>query len=82
MFLALYAAAVIHPFIEEFSYFLLFSMPFFAMAFTRTVSMVGAVGYLIYIDVMNYMGHCNFEMVPKWVFDRFPLLKYLMYTPS
>ncbi|XP_020247925.1 protein ECERIFERUM 1-like [Asparagus officinalis] len=74
--------SVIHPFIEEFIYFILFSMPFFSMAFTRTTSMIAGVGYLAYIDVMNYMGHCNFEMVPKWVFDWFPPLKYLMYTPS
>lgn len=74
--------SVIHPFIEELVYFVLFSLPFFAMAFTRTLSMTSAVGYLLFIDVMNYMGHCNFEVVPKWVFERFPLLKYLMYTSS
>ncbi|EEC67149.1 hypothetical protein OsI_33994 [Oryza sativa Indica Group] len=28
------------------------------------------------------MGHCNFELVPSWLFTWFPPLKYLMYTPS
>ncbi|RDX68263.1 Protein ECERIFERUM 1, partial [Mucuna pruriens] len=28
------------------------------------------------------MGHCNFEIVPKWLFSIFSPLKYLMYTPS
>lgn len=49
---------------------------------TGTASIVAAAGYLIYIDFMNYLGHCNFELVPKWLFDIFPPLKYLMYTPS
>jgi aldehyde decarbonylase len=31
---------------------------------------------------MNYLGHCNFELVPRLLFDVFPPLKYLMYTPS
>ncbi|MBA0694758.1 hypothetical protein Goari_005031 [Gossypium aridum] len=31
---------------------------------------------------MNNMGHCNFELIPNWVFSIFPPLKYLMYTPS
>ncbi|KAF6174992.1 hypothetical protein GIB67_026480 [Kingdonia uniflora] len=31
---------------------------------------------------MNNMGHCNFELVPKRLFQIFPFFKYLMYTPS
>ncbi|KAF4395290.1 hypothetical protein F8388_001677 [Cannabis sativa] len=38
--------------------------------------------YITYIDFMNNLGHCNFELIPKWFFSLFPLLKYLMYTPS
>ncbi|KAF4388152.1 hypothetical protein G4B88_021848 [Cannabis sativa] len=38
--------------------------------------------YITYIDFMNNLGHCNFEFIPKWFFSLFPLLKYLMYTPS
>ena len=78
----LMVAAVIHPFAEELSYFVLFAIPLMTMAFTGTGSIAAAVGYLMYIDFMNYMGHCNFELVPKWLFDIFPPLKYLMYTPS
>ncbi|OMP09289.1 protein WAX2-like protein [Corchorus capsularis] len=52
------------------------------MALTGTVSLVAAFGYVTYIDLMNNMGHCNFELVPKWLFSAFPFLKYLMYTPS
>ncbi|KAF2944913.1 hypothetical protein DAI22_02g178101 [Oryza sativa Japonica Group] len=31
---------------------------------------------------MNNLGHCNFELVPNYLFKCFPPLKYLMYTPS
>ncbi|URD77923.1 WAX2 C-terminal domain, partial [Musa troglodytarum] len=77
-----YHAIVIHPFVEELSYFLLFALPFFCLAYTRSACIIAAVGYLTYVDFMNYMGHCNFELVPLWMFEAFPLLKYLMYTPS
>jgi aldehyde decarbonylase len=49
---------------------------------TGTGSVAVANGYLVYIDFMNYLGHCNFELVPKALFDLFPPLKFLMYTPS
>ncbi|KAJ1395437.1 putative domain Wax2, C-terminal [Sesbania bispinosa] len=74
--------AVIHPFAEHISYFLLFAIPKLTLVFTNTASLVAMVGYVTYIDFMNNMGHCNFEVVPKWLFDIFPPLKYLMYTPS
>ncbi|KAF7106697.1 hypothetical protein CFC21_107416 [Triticum aestivum] len=45
-------------------------------------SVLGVVLYLAYNDFINNMGHCNFELLPKWIFQRFPPLKYLMYTPS
>ncbi|XVF00552.1 hypothetical protein REPUB_Repub04eG0010400 [Reevesia pubescens] len=74
--------SVIHPFAEEVSYFLLFGVPIFTMAFTNTGSLIAGFGYITYIDLMNNMGHCNFELVPNWVFSIFPPLKYFMYTPS
>ncbi|XP_038970916.1 very-long-chain aldehyde decarbonylase GL1-6-like isoform X1 [Phoenix dactylifera] len=74
--------SVIHPFAEELSYFVLFAFPLVTAALTGTLSIAAVVGYPMYVDFMNYMGHCNFELVPKWLFDVFPPLKYLMYTPS
>ena len=50
--------------------------------FTGTGSLVSLTGYILYIDAMNNMGHCNFELIPKRLFSIFPPLKYLMYTPS
>lgn len=77
-----FMAAVIHPFIEVASYVLLFSMPQLAATFTGTASIVALALYTTYIDFMNNLGHCNFELVPTWLFRAFPPLKYLMYTPS
>ncbi|KAL6912360.1 hypothetical protein ACP4OV_001165 [Aristida adscensionis] len=74
--------SVIHPFVEEMAYFSLFAIPLLSTVATGTASVVVANGYLLYIDFMNYLGHCNFELVPKLLFDVFPPLKYLMYTPS
>ncbi|KAJ8616207.1 hypothetical protein MRB53_035579 [Persea americana] len=74
--------SVIHPFAEHLAYFTLFSIPFFSMLFTQTNSIATIVVYETYIDFMNNLGHCNFEIVPKWIFNTFPPLKYIMYTPS
>ncbi|CAN4126024.1 unnamed protein product [Withania somnifera] len=29
-------------------------------------------GYAFYLDFMNLMGHCNFELIPKWMFLHLP----------
>ena len=78
----LIVAAVIHPFGEHLAYFLLFAIPLLTMTITKTGSIVAFSGYVTYIDVMNNMGHCNFELIPKIAFDIFPPLKYIMYTPT
>ncbi|GAV80310.1 FA_hydroxylase domain-containing protein/Wax2_C domain-containing protein [Cephalotus follicularis] len=74
--------SVIHPFAEHIAYFMLFAIPKMTMVLTGTGSVAAFAGYITYIDLMNNMGHCNFELIPKWLFSIFPPLKYLMYTPS
>ncbi|KAH0457935.1 hypothetical protein IEQ34_013250 [Dendrobium chrysotoxum] len=74
--------SVTHPFAEHIVYSMLFAIPVLAAAYTGTISMIQLVGYVFCIDFMNNMGHCNFELVPKWLFSIFPPLKYLIYTPS
>ncbi|KAG9440237.1 hypothetical protein H6P81_020402 [Aristolochia fimbriata] len=74
--------SVTHPFVEILSYFSLFSIPHLVMSFTGTASLLAIATYLTYIDFMNTMGHCNFELIPNWVFKIFPPLKYFMYTPT
>ncbi|CAI9765112.1 unnamed protein product [Fraxinus pennsylvanica] len=74
--------SVIHPFAEHIAYFLLFAIPLLTTVVSGTASVGSLFGYITYIDLMNNMGHCNFELIPKWIFSIFPPLKYLMYTPS
>ncbi|KAF8413044.1 hypothetical protein HHK36_001018 [Tetracentron sinense] len=75
-------SSVIHPFAEHILYFILFATPLLITVFNGTVSVIAVFGYISYIDFMNNMGHCNFEFIPKRLFDIFPPLKYLIYTPS
>ncbi|XP_031113854.1 very-long-chain aldehyde decarbonylase CER1-like [Ipomoea triloba] len=74
--------SVIHPFAEHIAYFVLFAIPLLTTVFTGTASVASFSFYILYIDVMNNMGHCNFELIPSWLFSIFPPLKYMMYTPS
>lgn len=74
--------SVIHPFAEHISYFILFAIPLLTIIETGTGSTTAFVWYVLYIDFMNNLGHCNFELVPSWLFSVFPPLKYMMYTPS
>ncbi|XP_020412925.1 protein ECERIFERUM 1 [Prunus persica] len=74
--------SVIHPFAEHIAYFVLFAIPMLTTTLTGTASIISFAGYVTYIDFMNNMGHCNFELIPNWLFSIFPPLKYLMYTPS
>ncbi|KAI3984486.1 hypothetical protein MKX01_033979 [Papaver californicum] len=74
--------SVIHPFGEHLMYFMLFAIPMLSTAATETASIVAIAGYLTYIDLMNNMGHCNFEFVPPSLFTFFPSMKYILYTPS
>lgn len=74
--------SVIHPFAEHLSYFILFAIPMLSVTLAGIASISSIALYVTFIDLMNNMGHCNFEVIPKWVFNIFPPLKYLMYTPS
>ncbi|KAJ9565727.1 hypothetical protein OSB04_001693 [Centaurea solstitialis] len=74
--------SVIHPFAEELAYFVLFFIPMTTIGLTRTASLAAFGGYVTYLDIMNNMGHCNFELIPRSFFAIFPPLKYILYTPT
>ncbi|OAY49483.1 very-long-chain aldehyde decarbonylase CER1 [Manihot esculenta] len=74
--------AVVHPFAEIVVYFILFAIPLIGVVLTGTASLVVIFGYVFYIDFMNNLGHCNFEIIPKSLFSVLPPLKYLFYTAS
>lgn len=74
--------SVVHPFAEHIMYGAIFSVAQLPMVITNTASIGVLFGYHLWFDLMNNMGHCNFEFVPQWPFKIFPVLKYLVYTPS
>ncbi|CAN6486166.1 unnamed protein product [Victoria cruziana] len=74
--------SVVHPFAEHLLYLAIFAPGFVVPWITGTGSLVALCGYMTFIDLMNNLGHCNFEFIPKWTFAIFPPLKYIMYTPT
>ncbi|KAI3694733.1 hypothetical protein L1987_77703 [Smallanthus sonchifolius] len=39
-------------------------------------------GYVLVFDFLRCFGHSNVEIMPHWVFDYFPLFKFVLYTPT
>ncbi|XP_028775434.1 very-long-chain aldehyde decarbonylase CER3 [Neltuma alba] len=39
-------------------------------------------GYLLMFDFLRCLGHSNVEIVPHELFDKFPFLRYMLYTPT
>ncbi|XP_026454765.1 protein ECERIFERUM 3-like [Papaver somniferum] len=39
-------------------------------------------GYILMFDFVRGFGHCNVEIVPGWIFELFPFLRYILYTPT
>lgn len=74
--------AFIHPFAEVMAYYVIFAVPALATEFTGTTSIASFAVYVTFTDLMNNIGHCNFELIPKWIFSICPPLKYLIYTAS
>ncbi|KAM0041008.1 putative fatty acid hydroxylase, NAD(P)-binding domain superfamily [Helianthus debilis subsp. tardiflorus] len=39
-------------------------------------------GYVLVFDILRCFGHSNVEIMPQWIFEYFPLFKYILYTPT
>ncbi|KAF8101883.1 hypothetical protein N665_0201s0190 [Sinapis alba] len=74
--------SVVHPFAEHIGYTIILGIPLITSLLCGTVSVASLFLYLTYIDFMNNLGHCNFELIPKPFFSIFPPLKFICYTPS
>ncbi|CAI5467766.1 unnamed protein product [Closterium sp. Yama58-4] len=74
--------ATVHPFMEHLMYAAVFVVPFYATCLLGCASVGGVYAYMLAFDVLNFMGHCNFEFFPVSLFRALPFLKYLIYTPS
>ncbi|KAJ0259619.1 hypothetical protein HA466_0059440 [Hirschfeldia incana] len=74
--------SVVHPFAEHIAYTLILLIPLITTLLCGTISAASIALYITYIDFMNNLGHCNFELIPRSFFSLFPPLKFLCYTPS
>mmetsp|Transcript_60064 Transcript_60064/g.160596 ORF Transcript_60064/g.160596 Transcript_60064/m.160596 type:complete len:675 (-) Transcript_60064:72-2096(-) len=69
-----------HPLLETTAYLAIFSMPFLLPAFCGHFSYELVYIYFTFFDIMNCIGHCNFECVPEWL--QWGPLKYLVYCTA
>lgn len=72
----------VHPFMEHVGYTANFAIPLLGTWYFGGASLAMFYIYLIGFDVLNAIGHCNFEIFPPWIFKALPPLKYMLYTPS
>jgi len=71
----------VHPFMEHIMYTANFAIPLLGTWLCNGASISMFYVYLIGFDLLNSIGHCNFEFFPK-LLVKFPGVKYLLYTPS
>jgi hypothetical protein len=72
----------VHPFAEHLAYTANFAIPLLGTWAAGGASWSMFYIYLLGFDLLNAIGHCNFEFVPTALFAAFPPLKYLLYTPT
>ncbi|KAK7411554.1 hypothetical protein VNO78_02988 [Psophocarpus tetragonolobus] len=39
-------------------------------------------GYVLVFDFLRCLGHCNVETIPHKLFETFPFMRYVLYTPT
>ena len=71
----------VHPFMEHIMYTANFAIPLVGTWAFGGASIAMFYAYLIGFDLLNNIGHCNFEFMPQW-FMNIPGMKYLIYTPT
>jgi sterol desaturase/sphingolipid hydroxylase (fatty acid hydroxylase superfamily)/predicted amino acid dehydrogenase len=69
-----------HPLNETIGYLTVFSFPFLLPAWCGHFSYELIYIYFVFFDIMNCIGHCNFECVPEWL--QWGPLKYIFYCSS
>jgi sterol desaturase/sphingolipid hydroxylase (fatty acid hydroxylase superfamily)/predicted amino acid dehydrogenase len=69
-----------HPWHEALGYLAIFSFPILVPAWFGHFSYEIIYIYFVFFDIMNCIGHCNFECVPVWL--QWGPLKYLYYCSA
>lgn len=67
-----------HPLVENIYYMCNFSLPFIVPALIGEFSRYTIIPYFLFFDILNAIGHCNFEAMPKFMFDA--PFKYFIYN--
>lgn len=62
-------------------YTAVFAIPLLGVFFMGGASVSMFYLYLLGFDIMNAVGHCNFEFFPRWLMS-IPGVKYMIYTPT
>lgn len=70
----------VQPFAESLGYVAIFALAFVAPALLGCFSYELILIHAVFFDVMNCIGHCNTELVPRWL--HWGPLKYLLYTTT
>ncbi|KAM0026161.1 putative fatty acid hydroxylase, NAD(P)-binding domain superfamily [Helianthus debilis subsp. tardiflorus] len=69
-------------FLEELLVTTVLGLPILGCSLSGYGSKTIIFGYVLVFDLLRCFGHSNVEIMPHWIFDRFPILKYILYTPS
>jgi sterol desaturase/sphingolipid hydroxylase (fatty acid hydroxylase superfamily) len=67
-----------HPIAENLYYMANFSLAFLVPAYFNQFSPYLIAGYMVWFDIMNSIGHCNFEVMPSIVTKK--PFKYFIYN--
>ncbi|CAI9098642.1 OLC1v1035324C1 [Oldenlandia corymbosa var. corymbosa] len=57
-------------------------IPILGACFLGFGSVMMIYTYVLMFDFLRSLGHCNIEIVPHQLFEIFPFLRYLLYTPT
>ncbi|KAF8407305.1 hypothetical protein HHK36_006432 [Tetracentron sinense] len=76
------STAGIATFLEHLILSLLIGIPILGPSLIGSGSTSMIYVYVLSFDFLRCLGHSNVEVVPHQIFEAFPVLKYLLYTPT
>ncbi|XP_076884855.1 very-long-chain aldehyde decarbonylase CER3-like [Bidens hawaiensis] len=69
-------------FLEELLVTSVIGLPILGCCFSGYGSTGVLYGYVLVVDFLRCFGHSNVEIMPHWIFDSCPILKFILYTPT
>ena len=81
-FSILFTAAGSATFLEHLILSAVVGIPILGSSLMGLGSMSMVYGHVLIFDFLRCLGHSNVEVVPHALFQTFPFLKYLIYTPT